>query len=196
MAACAIVGLGNPGRRYERTRHNAGFMVADELARRCGANWKSPLGAPGRTAVCRVRGREVILFKPQTFMNDSGRAVAWLVRKRRLRLEDVLVVYDDVALALGRIRLRPAGGAGGHKGMMSIIEHVGDDSFPRLRVGIAGAHMAEAADLADYVLSPFAEEELSVVGEVIGKAADAAELFVAEGIEAAMNRFNASGPSL
>ena len=190
MAIHAIVGLGNPGRRYARTRHNVGFMVADRLAGRFRLPWKASIKGRLQLARGNTGGRPLLLVKPQTFMNESGLAVAWLVRKYRVLPEELLVVYDDVALALGRVRLRASGGHGGHNGMRSIIEHVGTNDFPRLRVGIAGPCARPGADLADYVLSTFAPEELSVVEPTVAAAADAAAAWLAHGIDAAMNRFN------
>jgi len=195
MAIHAIVGLGNPGRRYARTRHNAGFLVADELAARLAARWKASARLHAHIARGSYAGRTLILAKPQTFMNDSGDAVAGVARRWRVAPEELLVVYDDVSLALGRIRLRPDGGAGGHNGMRSTIERLGTDAFHRLRIGIAGPHARPGEDLADYVLSPFAKDELATVGDVVGRAADAAMLWLGKGMEAAMNAYNASADS-
>jgi PTH1 family peptidyl-tRNA hydrolase len=180
----AIVGLGNPGTDYAGTRHNVGFDVVDEVARRWHArlrSWK----AVAEVAV--VSGRGVVLVEPQTYMNASGDAVSRIAAFHKLEPVDVLVVADEVQLPLGRLRLRRAGSAGGHNGLKSIIQHVGE-GFPRLRIGVGRGD--PKWDLADHVLSRFASDERESAREAIGRAADAVELFVDEGIEAAMNRFN------
>ena len=183
-----IVGLGNPGRKYRETRHNIGFAVADELARRGGVAFDA---APADGLIARVRalGPEgTLLLKPLTMMNASGFAVSEIARYFRIALDDILVVADDVNLPLGRLRARPSGSAGGHNGFRSIIEQLGTTGFARLRVGVGRGDPRR--DLADYVLAGFDEDERSVVVEAVGRAADAGELFVAEGIERVMNRFN------
>jgi PTH1 family peptidyl-tRNA hydrolase len=184
-----IVGLGNPGRRYRATRHNVGFAVVDELARRHESDFES---APADALMARARPlgeAGAILVKPLTMMNLSGFAVSELARYFRVALPDLLVVADDVSLPLGRLRARPRGSDGGHKGYRSIIEQLGTAEFARLRVGIGRGDTRR--DLADHVLGGFDLEERPQVEEAIGRAADAAELFAAEGIEAVMNRFNA-----
>jgi PTH1 family peptidyl-tRNA hydrolase len=187
----AIVGLGNPGREYSGTRHNIGFDVVDEVARRWDARlrpWKSVAEA----AV--VSGRDVVLVKPQTFMNLSGDAVSRVVAFHKLDPADVMVVVDEVQLPLGRLRIRRAGSAGGHNGLKSIIQHLGTE-FPRLRIGV-GRGDAQW-DLADHVLSKFGRDERDTAAEAVVRAADAVELFVDQGLEAAMSRFNpapAEGP--
>jgi peptidyl-tRNA hydrolase, PTH1 family len=183
-----IVGLGNPGRKYRETRHNIGFAVADELARRGGVAFDA---APADGLIARVRtlGPEgTLLLKPLTMMNASGFAVSEIARYFRIALDDMLVIADDVNLPLGRIRARPSGSAGGHNGFRSIIEQLGTAGFARLRVGVGRGDPRR--DLADYVLAGFDEDERPVVSETVGRAADAGELFVAEGIERVMNRFN------
>src|SRR5713226_3670660 len=182
----AVVGLGNPGDDYKDTRHNVGFEVVDELARRWNAKlkkWKSIAGA----AV--VKDRDVVLVEPRTYMNNSGQAIAAVMAFYKIMPADVLVVVDEVQLPLGKIRLRPSGSAGGHNGLKSVIEHVGSD-FPRLRIGVDRGH--PDWDLSDRVLSKFPPGERDIVDRVITRAADAVELFVSEGIHAAMNRFNAA----
>jgi peptidyl-tRNA hydrolase, PTH1 family len=186
-----IVGLGNPGRKYRDTRHNIGFAVADELARRGSVAFES---APAEALVARVRtlGPDgTLLLKPLTMMNASGFAVSEIARYFRIAFGDILVVADDVNLPLGRLRARPAGSAGGHNGFRSIIEQLGTADFARLRVGVGRGDPRR--DLADYVLGGFDADEHPVVTEAIGRAADASELFVAEGIERVMNRFNRPG---
>jgi PTH1 family peptidyl-tRNA hydrolase len=182
----AIVGLGNPGREYAGTRHNIGFDVIDEVARRWNVRlrpWKSAAD------VAVVAGRGAVLVEPQTFMNLSGDAVNRVSAFHKLEPADVLVVVDEVQLPLGRIRLRRSGSAGGHNGLKSIIQHVGTE-FPRLRIGVGRGD--RNWDLADHVLSRFGREERDAVVEAVNRAADAVETFVDEGIEAAMNRFNQS----
>jgi PTH1 family peptidyl-tRNA hydrolase len=181
----AVIGLGNPGAEYEGTRHNIGFEVIDELARRWGVRlkrWKS-----ASDLVVAVGG-DVILAKPRTFMNASGEAVGRIVRFHKVDVGDILIVVDEVQLPLGRLRLRRSGSAGGHNGLKSVIEHVGD-GFPRLRIGVGRGDMQW--DLADHVLSPFRSDEREAIAKAVGRAADAAEVFVIEGIGAAMNKFNA-----
>jgi len=183
-----LVGLGNPGARYRGTRHNVGFAVADELARRWTVEFE---GAPAEALMARARrvGPGVTLVKPLTFMNLSGAAVAELVRYFRVELADLLVVADDAALPLGRLRARPRGSDGGHNGIGSLIERLGTEEFARLRIGVGRGDPRR--DLADHVLARFEPDEGPAVEETIVRAADAAELFVDEGIDAVMNRYNA-----
>jgi len=181
----AIVGLGNPGPEYKGTRHNIGFEVIDELARRWHVtlkSWKSVASA----AI--AKEHESLLAKPTTFMNLSGEAVLSVGSFYKVNLSDWLVVVDDVNLPLGRIRMRTMGSAGGHNGLKSVIQHIGPD-FARLRIGVGRGD--PKWDLADHVLARFEQEERRPVEEAIGRAAYAVEMFVAEGIEPAMNRFNA-----
>lgn len=183
-----IVGLGNPGERYRGTRHNVGFAVIDELARRGGATFE---GAPVEALIARVRdlGEGALLGKPTTYMNASGPAVANLVRYYRVGVPDILVVVDDVNLPLGRLRARPRGSDGGHNGLKSVIEHLGTDEFSRLRIGVGRGE--EDRELAGHVLSRFLPAEREAVERMIARGADAAELFATEGIEKVMTRFNA-----
>ncbi len=183
-----IVGLGNPGRRYRDTRHNVGFAVVEALASRHAATFES---APAEALLARARtlgDGGTLLLKPLTMMNASGFAVSEIARYFRVAFEDILVVADDVNLPLGRLRARPGGSAGGHNGFRSIIEQLGTQGFGRLRLGVGRGDPRR--DLADYVLGGFDADERPLVTEVIGRAADASELYVAEGIEAVMNRFN------
>jgi len=181
-----IVGLGNPGRRYQGTRHNVGARIVETLAGR----HRVPLREEGwaRVATVTLDRRRVLLAVPETYVNVSGTAVADLRRRHRLRLEHLLVVYDDLDLPLGQIRLRAQGGHGGHNGMRSIIDAVGGTAFPRLRIGIG--RPPQGVDPADYVLRRFAPEETGVLAEVVDRAADAAEVFVRRGIEPAMAAYN------
>ena len=186
----AIVGLGNPGREYAGTRHNIGFDVVDEVARR----WNVQL-RPWRSVadVVVVSTRGAVLVEPQTFMNLSGDAVSRLSAFHKLMPEDVLVVVDEVQLPVGRLRARRSGSAGGHNGLKSVIQHLGTE-FPRLRIGIGRGD--PTWDLADHVLSRFARDERDTVADAVNRAADAVELFVEDGLEAVMSRFNAeSGAS-
>lgn len=180
-----IVGLGNPGRKYAGTRHNVGFDVLDVLAERHRLDWET---GPADALVTRWRAEGALLAKPLTFMNLSGFAAGDLLRFYKVEIADMLVVVDDVNLELGRLRARSSGSAGGHNGLKSLIEQLGSESFPRLRVGVGrGDHRR---DLADHVLARFDTDERPVVDEIVGRAADAIELFVREGIGLVMNRFN------
>jgi PTH1 family peptidyl-tRNA hydrolase len=180
-----VVGLGNPGRQYAGTRHNVGFNVLDLLVERHRLDWES---APANALIAKWRAASVLLAKPLTFMNLSGHAVGELLRFYKIDLPDLLVVIDDVNLELGRLRARPSGSAGGHNGLKSIIAAFGTEDFARLRVGVGRGDARR--DLADHVLAKFDPEERTIVAEAVGRAADAAELFVAEGIQPVMNRFN------
>ena len=185
-----IVGLGNPGLEYRETRHNVGFLVADELAQR----WRAPDAWREKFAALHIRttvGEEaVIVAKPLTFMNLSGQAVAGLAAFYKIEPADVLVVTDDVALPLGRLRARPEGGAGGHNGLKSIIQHLGTQAFPRVRVGVGRGD--DRRDLADHVLGRFEAGERDTVSAAVLRAADASERFLADGIERVMSAFNAA----
>ena len=182
-----VVGLGNPGDRYRRTRHNVGFMVADVLAARSGVTrWREE--ADAWTAEARVAGEEALLVKPATFMNRSGVAVERVLAARAAAAADLVVVLDDAALDLGTLRVRERGSHGGHNGLRSLIEMLGSDEFARVRVGIRRGE--PEGDLAEYVLSEFPEEDVLVVQEMVGLAGDAVECLFREGAGEAMNRFN------
>lgn len=182
-----IVGLGNPGSQYRGTRHNAGFMGADELARRHELTFES---GRGETLMARWRNPDgdAILAKPLTFMNLSGPAVGELLRYYRIELPDVLIVVDDVNLPLGRLRARPSGSAGGHNGLKSMIAALGTQDFARLRIGVGRGDGRR--DLADHVLARFEPAEREEIDHAIVRAADAVELFVTDGIEKVMSAFN------
>jgi PTH1 family peptidyl-tRNA hydrolase len=182
-----IVGLGNPGQKYHGTRHNVGFAVVDLLASRHALTWES---APADALMARWRGPAALLVKPLTFMNLSGQAIGELLRFFKIDPADMLVVVDEVQLPLGRLRARPSGSAGGHNGLKSLIGLLGTDQFPRLRIGVGRGDTRR--DLADHVLAKFDAGERAAAEEIVGRAADAAELFVGEGIAAVMNRFNAA----
>jgi len=182
-----VAGLGNPGRRYEGTRHNVGFDVLDLLARRHGAEWEA--GPRGIEAlVARWRSHDTVLAKPLTFMNLSGGAIVALLQFYKIDPVDLLVVVDDVNIDLGRLRLRPGGSAGGHNGLKSIIGSTGSDPFARMRIGVGRGE--NRRDLADHVLAKFDADERSIVAEMVDRSADAIELFIAEGIGPVMNRYN------
>jgi peptidyl-tRNA hydrolase, PTH1 family len=182
-----IVGLGNPGRKYEGTRHNVGFDVVDRLAAKHRADWESaPRGIDA--LVARWRAADVTLAKPLTFMNLSGGAIVGLLQFFKVELADLLVVVDEVNLELGRIRTRATGSAGGHNGLKSAIEQLGTEDFARMRIGVGRGDARR--DLADHVLAKFDRDERENVETTIGRAADAVELFVTEGIGPVMNRFN------
>jgi PTH1 family peptidyl-tRNA hydrolase len=183
-----IVGLGNPGEGYARHRHNVGFCVVDALARAHGLSFSRHKGFQARLAEGRIAGQRTLLAKPQTYMNLSGRAAGRLVRARGIRLDRLLVVYDDLDLPLGRLRLRPEGGSGGHKGMRSIIDTLGSQAFARLRVGID--RPPGQMDPADYVLLPFRPAEKPIFDRVMQQAVAAVECWLTEGIVAAMDQFN------
>jgi PTH1 family peptidyl-tRNA hydrolase len=180
-----ILGLGNPGRRYAGTRHNIGFDVLDLVAERHRLEWES---APADAILAKWRAASALLAKPLTFMNLSGHAARDLLRFFKVDLADLLVVVDEVHLELGRLRARRAGSAGGHNGLRSLIEQLGTGEFARLRIGVGRGDARR--DLADHVLATFAASERDVVAETVGRAADAVELFIADGIGPVMNRFN------
>ncbi|MBS1253277.1 MAG: Peptidyl-tRNA hydrolase [Anaerolineales bacterium] len=182
-----VVGLGNPGRQYAQHRHNVGFQVVEALAEAHGLEFDK-LKHKARMAVGRIVDQRVVLAKPLTYMNKSGESVSPLAHWYKTPLDQMLVVYDDLDIPLGTVRLRPRGGSGGHRGMRSIIQQLGAEDFPRLRVGID--RPPAGWDPADYVLSPFTEDEVPVVVDVRERAAAAIECWLQEGVDAAMTRFN------
>ena len=181
-----VVGLGNPGSRYQGTRHNIGFELIDRLGQGGAASAFSRKfdGLLGETE---IDFRRVLLLKPQTFMNLSGRSVGQAVRFYKVALTDLLVVCDDLSLPLGKLRLRPGGSDGGQKGLRDIAGHLGTDQFPRLRIGIGDR---DDLDATDYVLSRFRSSERPVIDDALILASQAVAVWVTQGIEAAMNRFN------
>jgi PTH1 family peptidyl-tRNA hydrolase len=182
-----VVGLGNPGPTYEGTRHNVGYQVIEELARRHGFP-RAKRGFDGRVAEGPLRGRSVLLLQPTTFMNDSGRSVAAALRATRLPLDRVLVVHDHIDLPFARLRLTADGGSGGHNGLKSITGLIGKD-YARLRVGVDRPDSYDPDVVADYVLSRFAESRAEV-GALVASAADAVELWLDDGLEEAARRVN------
>jgi len=183
-----IVGLGNPGRRYAGSRHNVGYLVVDELARR----WQIDAArhdrrCEGLLAEGSAAGQRLLLLKPTTFMNLSGRSVAAVWRFYKLAFADMLIVHDDLDLPVGQIRLRAVGSAGGHKGLLDILRHLGSPEVPRLRIGIGKVHQAATVE---YVLSRFEPQERDIIEQTLGRAADAVECWLRDGIDAAMNAFN------
>ena len=183
-----IVFLGNPGPKYAGTRHNAGFSVGDELSRRCGVEIRR-LKNRALTAKTTIGGHDVLLVKPQTYMNLSGEAVRPLADYYKVPADHILVVSDEAALAPGRIRLRPSGSAGGHNGLKSVIQHLGTDQFPRLRLGV-GSPPHPDYDMADWVLGVLRGADAEAFSQAVKKAADAIECCVKNGIDAAMNQYN------
>jgi PTH1 family peptidyl-tRNA hydrolase len=188
-----IVGLGNPGKTYAHNRHNVGFRCLNYFARLHSIRFDHRQ-CRARVGLAEVRGEKLLLAKPRTFMNLSGDPVACLVHKHGISLSDLLVIYDDLDLPLGKIRLRQGGGSGGHKGMNSIISALGSEAFPRIRVGIGRPQTEEQPisedAIVNYVLSDFSPQEEAIIKPVIVKVAEAIDCFLTEGIEAAMSKFN------
>ncbi len=187
----AIVGLGNPGSQYRGTRHNVGFEVVEQLARRASIDFES---APAEALIAKWRRPDeaILLIKPLTFMNLSGQAVGELARYFKIDVADLIVVVDEVHLPLGKLRARAKGSAGGHNGLKSIIAHLGDE-FARLRLGVGRG--GDQRNLADHVLTRFEKDEAAEVERMTTRAADAAEMFITSGIEAVMNGFNGGDPA-
>jgi peptidyl-tRNA hydrolase, PTH1 family len=181
-----VAGLGNPGRDYARTRHNVGFMVCDELARRHGGSFRSKFS--GELAELRVGERRLALLKPQTYVNESGRAVGAAVRFFKVQPERLLVPHDEVDLELGRLQVRLGGGLAGHNGLRSVAQHLKTQDFLRLRIGVGRPERGDPRPVADYVLSPFQAHE--DVDGLVARAADAVETILGDGVEEAQNRFN------
>lgn len=182
-----IVGLGNPGLQYENTRHNAGFLTIDYLADKYGIDVKK-LKFKSLYGQGMISGHKVMLIKPQTYMNNSGEAVRDIKNFYRFDSDKLIVVYDDIDIDFGSIRIRKKGSAGTHNGMKSIIYQIQDDSFPRIKISVG--KKPDYMDLANFVLSGFSEKEASVMRDEIGLAADAIELMIKDGIDKSMNKFN------
>src|SRR6516165_5880975 len=183
-----IVGLGNPGAEYKKTRHNAGFLLVEELAARWRVEWKNERRFHARLARAERQEHAVLVCQPQTFMNSSGEAVGPLMKFYRLPRTRLLVVVDDADLPLGGIRLRPGGSSGGHHGLESIEQHLGSREFARLRLGIG--RRDGAREITDYVLSRFDRAEAALMEKVLDRAADQAECWLTGGVQKAMNQFN------
>ena len=181
-----VAGLGNPGREYEHTRHNVGWLVLDELARRHGGSWRSKFS--GSLAEVRLGDAKLALLKPETYMNESGRSVAAATRFFKVPVESLLVVHDDVDLEPGRLQARRGGGLAGHNGLRSLAQHLGSQDFLRLRIGVGRPGRGNPRPVADWVLSPFAPEEDA--DALISRAADAVEAIVSDGLETTQQRFN------
>ena len=181
-----VAGLGNPGREYAATRHNVGWVVLDELARRHDGSWRSKFS--GQLAQAQVNGARVALLKPQTYMNESGRSIRTAAKFFKTPVAGVLVVHDDVDLEEGRLQARLGGGLAGHNGLRSIAQELGSQDFPRLRIGVGRPGRGDRRSVADFVLSPFSPE--TDVDGLVARSADAVEVLLAEGLEAAQQRFN------
>jgi PTH1 family peptidyl-tRNA hydrolase len=188
-----IVGLGNPGKAYAHNRHNVGFQCLNDFARLHSIRFDRRQ-CQARVGIGKVRDEKLLLAKPGTFVNLSGKSVAGLVQKHNIPLSNLLVTHDDLDLPLGKIRLRQSGGSGGHKGINSIISALGSEDFPRIRVGIGRPQAEEQSTSEDaivnYVLSDFSPQEEAIIKSVIAKVAEAIDCFLTEGIEAAMSKFN------
>jgi PTH1 family peptidyl-tRNA hydrolase len=181
-----VAGLGNPGREYGRTRHNVGWLVLDELARRHGGSWRSKFS--GSLAEVRLGAARLALLKPETYMNESGRSVGAAARFFKVEPEQLLVVHDDVDLEPGRLQARAGGGLAGHNGLRSLAQQLGSQDFLRLRIGVGRPGRGDQRSVSDWVLSPFAPEE--DVEALVARAADAVEAVAAEGLDRTQARFN------
>ena len=184
-----IVGLGNPGREYEGTRHNAGFIAADAIISSLGGKGEK-LKSKALICECKLDNKRILVVKPQTYMNLSGQAVRDVAKFYEIPSDKIIVIFDDISLDVGKIRIRRNGTHGGHNGMKSIISHLGTDVFPRIRIGVG--EKPKGYDLADYVLGRFKTDELLLMRDAVGNAVKAAELMMNDSVEAAMNRFNGS----
>jgi PTH1 family peptidyl-tRNA hydrolase len=183
-----IAGLGNPGLRYKNTRHNIGFKVINLWAKSLGVRLNGRR-FQSRNTQAKFQDRNVMLLRPLTYMNQSGKSIRACVDFFNLRVENILVIHDDIDLSLGKIKVIRDGGAGGHKGVLSIMHHLGTRGFPRLKIGV-GRPRYNGESIEDYVLSPFYDDEKGVIDEVIQLAVRACELFIANGIDSAMNHIN------
>ena len=183
-----VVGLGNPGSKYENTRHNMGFLAVDMLAEKEKFKF-SKLRFKAWTATVELAGEKVLVMKPQTYMNLSGESVGEAARFYKIPPEHVLVISDDISIATGKLRIRPSGSAGGHNGLKSIIQHLGSDKFPRIKVGVGSPPHAEH-DIVDWVIGKPVGEDAKILVQTLEKAADAVSAVIAQGPEKAMNKFN------
>jgi len=187
METYLIIGLGNPGREYRQTRHNVGFMLLDRLIIKLGARF-TRLQSRALVASAHYQERKIILAKPQTFMNLSGQSVKGLINFYKIPLEHLLIAHDDLDLPISTIRIRPDGSSAGQKGMVSTIERLGTDAFPRLRLGIG--RPPGQMEAPDYVLQDFSNADLTIISETLNRAAEAALMWVTTGLDAAMNKYN------
>jgi len=181
----SIAGLGNPGKKYSKTRHNIGFLVVEEIARRYAIDFKER--EKYRIGTGSIDGRDILLIEPLLFMNNSGVAIKYILGRFNLLPENLIVIHDDLDMETGKIRIRRRGSSGGHKGIDSIIQNLSSKDFPRLKIGI-GREADVTAE--DYVLSKFSKNEIPLINSAIEKASDAVATILAEGLEKAMNRFN------
>ena len=185
--AFLIAGLGNPGKAYEKTRHNIGFRAVEEIARRNDLILRKKMLIRGRLAQGVVREKKLILLEPETFMNLSGHLVARMMKRHSVALEKLLVIVDDVAIPFGQIRLKSNSGSGGHNGLKSVEESLGTNAYARLRIGVGDKR---EGDLASHVLAPFTPSEEKLIPEILERAANVAEIWLTEGLTSAMNRAN------
>ena len=183
-----IIGLGNPGADYAGTRHNAGFMLVEQLAARWQTSWSSERKFLARVARAERQGKKVLLCQPTTFMNLSGEAVGGMIKYFQLPLDKILVAVDDADLPLGEIRLRPGGGSGGHHGLESVTQHLGCRNYARLRIGIGRKN--EARQISVHVLGKFGSDEQGLLAKILDRAADQSECWLGNGLPKAMNQFN------
>jgi len=181
----AIIGLGNPGKRYAQTRHNAGFMVIDELAKRWHADFRP---GKGSYVFAKSPSQDAVLMKPATYMNHSGQAVRHLSDYFKIEVEDCMIVFDDLDIPFPEVRLRKQGGAGTHRGMKSVVQHLNTTEFPRTRMGIGGAQADRPAE--DFVLDNYSKDDFDVLPEQLSKAADAIQYWLDHDMNSAMNHFN------
>ena len=183
-----VVGLGNPGKKYVGTRHNIGFALVDNLAKKHAVSFKKSIRLLSKTATINLRGEQVLLVKPQTYMNNSGQAVASIKNYYKLTNDDFIIIYDDADLIVGKLRLRAAGSSGGHRGVQSIIEHLSDNKFARIKIGI-GREKSENG-LIDYVLGSFSSEEKKTIAPVLETTEEAVTEIIFGEFSEAMNKFN------
>lgn len=187
-----IVGLGNPGEKYENTRHNAGFLVIEKLKSKNEnfSDWQSNKKFNAEISEGKINGKKIILLRPMTFMNDSGRAVAAAAHFYKIKSTDILIIHDDIDLPLGKIRIKQGGSSGGHRGVESIITTLSSENFARLKIGVSPEARQKNFDATKFVLKKFAKIEEKTVGDIIKKATDAVALIIGEGFPRAMNKIN------
>jgi PTH1 family peptidyl-tRNA hydrolase len=183
-----IVGLGNPSKKYDGTRHNIGFALIDNLAKKHAVSFKKSIRLLSETATINLRGEQVLLVKPQTYMNNSGQAVASIKNYYKLTNDDFIIIYDDADLIVGRLRLRAAGSSGGHRGVQSIIEHLSDNTFARIKIGIGKEKSVDG--LINYVLGSFSSDEKKIIAPVLETAEEAITDIIFDDFNNAMNKFN------